>query len=230
MESFFTNLTFGFALAYLIDGHHDLGIKSVLNIFSLPFVTPPTDPSYAITHVVPMIPALTILVPPILAVIGLRLVLYVGLHNIVGLVTKYVQDAAKSKPKFLDYIATIEAIIGIGVIWAGINMFFTDQIDYNTKYAIGGTLVAGFTLIGFYFVDKFKSRVIILPSKRDIYIRVLALIIIALVAGSIMMVNNSIADARKIEYLGPYKAEQIGVNRYLGQLDQITIVPQETKT
>jgi uncharacterized membrane protein (UPF0182 family) len=44
-----------------------------------------------------------------------------------------------------------------------------------------------------------------------------------------MMVNNSIADARKIEFLGPYKAEQIGVNRYLGQLDQITIVPQETK-
>lgn len=227
--AFFTNLMFGFTLAYLIDGHHDLGIKSVLNIFSLPFVTPPTDPSYALTHVVPMIPALTILVPPILAVIGLRLVLYVGLHNIVGLVTKYVQDAAKGKPKFLDYIATIEAIIGIGIIWAGINMFFTDQIDYNTKYAIGGTLVAGFALIGFYFVDKFKSKVIILPSKRDIYIRVLALVIIAIIAGSIMMVNNSIADARKIEFLGPYKAEQIGVNRYLGQLDQITVVPQETK-
>ena len=227
--AFFTNLIFGFTLAYLMDGHHDLGIKSVLNIFSLPFVTPPTDPSYALTHVVPMIPALTILVPPILAVIGLRLVLYVGLHNIVGLVTKYVQDAAKGKPKFLDYIATIEAIIGIGIIWVGINMFFTDQIDYNTRYAIGGTLVAGFALIGFYFVDKFKSRVIILPSKRDIYIRVLTLVIIALIAGSIMMVNNSIADARKIEFLGPYKAEQIGVNRYLGQLDQIAIVPQETK-
>ncbi len=227
--AFFTNLMFGFTLAYLMDGHHDLGIKSVLNIFSLPFVTPPTDPSYALTHVVPMIPALTILVPPILGVIGIRLVLYVGLQNIVGLVTKYIQDAAKSKPKFLDYIATIEAMIGIGVIWAGINMFFTDQIDYNTKYAIGGTLVAGFTLIGFYFIDKFKSKVIILPSKRDVYIRVLALVIIALVAGSIMMVNNSIADAKKIEYLGPYKAEQIGVNRYLGQLDQITVIPQETK-
>lgn len=227
--AFFTNLMFGFTLSYLIDGHHDLGIKSILNIFSLPFVTPPTDPSYALTHVVPMIPALTILVPPILGVIGIRLVLYVGLQNIVGLVTKYIQDAAKSKPKFLDYIATIEAMIGIGVIWAGINMFFTDQIDYNTKYAIGATLIAGFTLIGFYFIDKFKSKVIILPSKRDVYIRVLALVIIALVAGSIMMINNSIADAKKIEYLGPYKAEQIGVNRYLGQLDQITVIPQETK-
>jgi len=226
--AFFTNLMFGFAVVYLLDGH-DLAISSVWKIFSLPFVTPPTDPSYAATHVVPMIPSLTILIPPILAVIGLRLVLYVGLHNIVGLVTRYLQDAAKGKPKFLDYISTIEAIIGIGIIWAGINMFFTDQIDYNTKYAIGGTLAAGFALIAFYFIDKFKSRVIILPSKRDIYIRVITLIIIALIAGSIMMVNNSIADARKIEFLGPYKAEQIGVNRYLGQLDQITVVPHEVK-
>jgi hypothetical protein len=226
--AFFTNLMFGFAVAYMLDGH-DLGINSVWKIFSLPFVTPPTDPSYAATHVVPMIPSLTILVPPLLAVIGLRLVLYVGLHNIVGLVTRYLQDAAKGKPKFLDYVATIEAIIGIGIIWAGVNMFFTDQIDYNTKYAIGGTLAAGFALIAFYFIDKFKSRVIILPSKRDIYIRVITLIVIALIAGSVMMVNNSIADARKIEFLGPYKAEQIGVNRYLGQLDQITIVPHDVK-
>lgn len=226
--AFFTNLMFGFALVYLLDGH-DLSVNSVWKIFSLPFVTPPTDPSYAATHVVPMIPSLTILVPPLLAVIGLRLVLYVGLHNIVSLVTRYLQDAAKGKPKFLDYVSTIEAIIGIGIIWAGVNMFFTNQIDYNTKYAIGGTLAAGFALIGFYFVDKFKSRVIILPSKRDIYIRVLTLIVIALIAGSIMMVNNSIADARKIEFLGPYKAEQIGVNRYLGQLDQISIVPHDVK-
>ncbi|HEX5456767.1 MAG TPA: UPF0182 family protein [Candidatus Nitrosotalea sp.] len=226
--AFFTNLMFGFAIAYMLDGH-DLGINSVWKIFSLPFVTPPTDPSYATTHVIPMIPSLAILIPPILAVIGLRIVLYVGLHNIVGLVTRYLQDAAKGKPKFLDYVSTIEAIIGIGIIWAGVNMFFTDQIDYNTKYAIGGTLAAGFALIAFYFIDKFKSRVIILPSKRDIYIRVITLIVIALIAGSIMMVNNSIADARKIEFLGPYKAEQIGVNRYLGQLDQITVVPHNVK-
>ncbi|MDE1839774.1 MAG: UPF0182 family protein [Thaumarchaeota archaeon] len=226
--AFFTNLMFGFALAYLIDGQ-SLGVNSIWQIFSLPFVTPPTDPSYAATHVVPMIPSLTILVPPILAVIGLRLVLYVGLHNIVGLVTRYLQDAAKGKPKVLDYISTIEAILGIGIIWAGINMFFTNQIDYNTRYAIGGTLAAGLALVAFYFIDKFKSRVIIFPSKRDIYIRVLVLVIIALVAGSIMMVNNSIADARKIEFLGPYKAEQIGVNRYLGQLDQITVVPDNVK-
>ena len=226
--AFFTNLMFGFAVSYMLDGN-DLGVKSIWEIFSLPFVSPPTDPSYAIDNVVPMIPTLTILVPPILAVIGLRLVLYVGLHNIVRVTINYVQDAAKGKPKFLDYVSTVEGIIGIGIIWAAINMFFTDQIDYNTKYAIGGTLAAGFALIGFYFVDKFKSKVIIHPSKRDVYIRILTLVIIAIIAGSVMTVNNSIADAKKIEYLGPYKAQQIGVNRYLGQLDQISVTPHQIK-
>lgn len=226
--AFFTNLMFGFAIAYLIEGH-DLGTKSIWQIFSLPFATPVTDPSYAMTNVVPMIPSLTILVPPILAVIGLRLVLYVGLHNIARIIISYVQDASKGKPKFLDYVSTVEGIIGVGIIWAGINMFFTDQIDYNTKYAIGGTLAAGFALITFYFIDKIKSKVIIHPSKRDIYVRVITLVTIAIIAGSIMAVNNSIADARKIEFLGPYKAQQIGVNRYLGQLDQITVVPHQIK-
>ncbi len=216
----FTNLIFGFAVQYLLEGN-DLGIESIGGLFSLPFVTPPTDPSYALERIVPMIPTLTVLIPPILAVIGLRLVLYVGLHSVIKIVTSYVQDVSKGKPRFLDYIATIEGIIGVGILWAGINMFFTDQIDYNTRYAIGGTLAAGFGLVAFYFVDKYKSKVIIQPSKRDIYVRVLTILAIAVITGSIMAVNNSIADAKKIEYLGPYKAQQIGVNRYLGQLDQI---------
>ncbi|MDE1862635.1 MAG: UPF0182 family protein [Thaumarchaeota archaeon] len=221
--AFFTNLIFGFALVYLMQGHN-LGISSLWSIFSLPFVQPPSDPAYATSHVVQMIPALTMIVPPLLAVIGLRLVLYVGLHNIVRIIISYIQDASKGKPKFLDYVSTIEGIIGVGVIWAAFNMFFTDQIDYNTKYAIAGTFAAGFALIAFYFIDKFKARVIIHPPRRDVYIRIVTLIMIGVIAGSIMVVNNSIADARKIEYLGPYKAQQIGINRYLGQLDQITTV------
>ena len=226
--AFFTNLMFGFALSYLIEGN-DLGTSSIWQIFSLPFITPPTDPSYSLDKVVPMIPSLTILIPALLAVIGLRLALYVGLHNIVRVIISYIQDASKGKPKFLDYVSTIEGIIGVGVVWAAINMFFTNQIDYNTKYAIGGTLAIGFALIAFYFIDKFKSKVIIHPSKRDIYIRILTLVAIAIIAGSIMSVNNSIADSKKIEFLGPYKAQQIGVNRYLGQLDQITVGTHQVK-
>jgi len=38
---------------------------------------------------------------------------------------------------------------------------------------------------------------------------------------NIISVNNSVADAKKIEYLGPYTAQQIGVNRYLGELDNV---------
>ncbi len=224
----FSNLMFGFAVQYLLEGNN-LGIESIWGLFSLPFTTPPTDPSYALEQIVPMIPTLTILVPPILAAIGLRLVLYVGLHSIIRVVTNYVYDASKGKPRFLDYIATIEGIIGIGILWGGINMFFTDQIDYNTRYAIGGTLAAGFGLIVFYFMDKYRSKVIIQPSKRDIYVRVLTILAIAVIAGSIMAVNNSIADAKKIEYLGPYKAQQIGVNRYLGQLGEIRINSHDVK-
>ena len=43
--AFFTNLIFGFALVYLLQGHN-LGIQSIWNIFSLPFITPiPIIPS-----------------------------------------------------------------------------------------------------------------------------------------------------------------------------------------
>ena len=40
--------------------------------------------------------------------------------------------------------------------------------------------------------------------KRDVYIRVAAIVAIALIVGIAMGVNNSVADAKKIEYLGPY--------------------------
>ncbi len=218
--AFFVNIMFGFAASEFLDGN-DLGVENLTTIFSLPFVTPPTDPSYATETVIPMIPALVILVSPLLAAIGLRLVLYVGLHSILGIATSYIQDTAEGKPRYLNYVSTIEAIIGIGVLWAGFNLFFTDQIDYNTRYAIGGTLAIGFALIAFSFLDRFRARVLTHMLKRDVYIRILTIIAIAIIVGGVMSVNDSIADARKIEYLGPYTAQQIGVNRYLGELDNI---------
>ena len=218
--AFFVNVLFGFAAMYLIDGN-SLGLETLPTLFTLPFVTPPTSTSYAFDNVVPMIPALIILIPPILGAIGLRLVLYVGLHSIIKVVTSYIQDSSEGKPRYLKYVSTIEAIIGIGILWVGFNMFFTDQIDYNTRYAIGGIIVVGFVLIAFSFLDKIRSKVLTHPIKRDIYIRVLTIIAIAITVGAIMAVNNSIADARKLEFLGPYTAQQIGVNRYLGQLDEV---------
>ena len=218
--AFFANLMFGFGLLYLMDGN-ELGIENVQAIFSLPFVTPPTDPSFAMENVTPMIPALLIVIPPIIAAIGLRLILYVGFHSVISVVTSYIHDTTDGKPRYLNYLSTIEGIIGIGIIWAGFNMFFTDTIDYNTRYAIGGTFVIGAALIAFSIYDKMRAKVLTHMFKRDVYIRVISIIAIALVVGIAMGVNNSVADAKKIEYLGPYTAQQIGVNRYLGELDLI---------
>ncbi|MFQ5497783.1 MAG: UPF0182 family protein [Nitrosopumilus sp.] len=218
--AFFANIMFGFAAISFIDGNY-LGIENLPQLFSLPFVTPENNPNYAAENVVPMIPALVILIPPILAAIGLRLVLYVGIHRIIQVITSFLQDSNEGKPRYLNYVSTIEGIIGIGIIWAGFNLFFTDQIDYNTRYVIGGTLFIGFALISFSVVDRIRARVLTHMFKRDVYIRILTIIAIAIIVAGVVSVNNSIADAKKIEFLGPYTAQQIGVNRYLGELNNV---------
>ena len=218
--AFFANLMFGFGLLYMIEGN-ELGVENITTLFSLPFVTPPNDPTYAMDNVTPMIPSLLIIIPPIIGAVGLRLILFVGIHYIIKVITLYLHDTKEGKPRYLNYMATIEAVIGIGIIWAAFNMFFTDTIDYNTRYAIGGTFVVGFALIAFSIFDRMRARVLTHMFKRDVYIRVAAIIAIALIVGVAMGVNNSVADAKKIEYLGPYTAQQIGVNRYLAELDMI---------
>jgi hypothetical protein len=218
--AFFVNIMFGFAAVSFIDGNN-LGLENLSNLFSLPFVTPSTDPNYAVEQVVPMIPALVILLPPVLAAIGLRLVLYVGIHKIINVITSYLQDLKSGKPRYLNYVSSIETIIGVGILWLGFNQFFTDQIDYNTRYVVGGTLIIGFALLAFSIVDRIRARVLTHMFKRDVYIRILTILAIAVIVGGLVTVNNSIADAKKIEYLGPYTAQQIGVNRYIGQLNDI---------
>ena len=218
--AFFANIMFGFAAVSFIDGN-TLGIENIPKLFSLPFVTPDTDPSYAVENVVPMIPALVILISPILAAIGLRLLLYVGIHKIIHVATSFIQDSTEGKPRYLSYVSTIEGIFGIGIIWAGFNLFFTDQIDYNTRYVIGGVFVIGFALIAFSAVDRIRARVLTHMFKRDVIIRIVTILAIGIIIAGIISVNNSVADAKKIEYLGPYTAQQIGVNRHLGELNNI---------
>ena len=218
--AFFANIMFGFAAMSFIDGN-SLGIENLPKLFSLPFITPDTDPSYAVENVVPMIPALVILIPPILAAVGLRLVLYVGIHRIINVITTFLQDSNDGKPRYLNYVSTIEGIIGIGIVWVGFNLFFTDQIDYNTRYIIGGTLVIGSALIVFSIIDRIRARVLTHMFKRDVIIRFVTILIITLIVIGVVGVNNSIADAKKIEFLGPYTAQQVGVNRYLGELNTV---------
>ena len=218
--AFFANIMFGFAAMSFIEGN-TLGVEHLPNLFSLPFVTPDSDPNYAFEQVVPMIPALVILIPPMLGAIGLRLVLYVGIHRIIDVVTSYLQDSQEGKPRYLNYVSTIEGILGIGILWIGVNLFFTDQIDYNTRYVIGGTLVIGSALIAFSLVDRIRARVLTHMFKRDVIIRFATILVILVMVGGVVAVNNSIADAKKIEYLGPYTEQQIQVNRYLGELNNV---------
>ena len=118
--AFFANLMFGFGLVYLVEGN-DLGLESITTIFSLPFVTPSYDPTFAMENVTPMIPGLLLIIPPILGAIGLRLILYVGFHSVIGVITSYIHDSTDGKPRYLNYLSTIEAIIGIGIVWAALN-------------------------------------------------------------------------------------------------------------
>lgn len=218
--AFFANIMFGFAAMSFIDGN-TLGVENIPKLFSLPFVTPDTDPNYAAENVVPMIPALVILIPPILAAIGMRLVLYVGIHRIIDVITSFLKDSNEGKPRYLNYVSAVEGIVGIGILWIGFNLFFTEQIDYNTRYVIGGILIIGFALIAFSVVDRIRARVLTHMFKRDVYIRFLTIIAIAIIVAGVVSVNNSIADAKKIEFLGPYTAQQIGVNRYLGEINNV---------
>jgi len=76
--AFFANLMFGFGLLYMVEGN-ELGIENITTLFSLPFVTPPNDPTYAMDNVTPMIPSLLVIFPPIIGAIGLRLILFLGI-------------------------------------------------------------------------------------------------------------------------------------------------------
>lgn len=218
--AFFVNVMFGFAAVSFFDGNQ-LGVENLPSLFTLPFVTPPTDPSYASDAVIPLIPSLVILLSPILAAIGLRLLLYVGLHGVISMITTYVADSTEGKARYLNYASTLELILGITVLWTAFNLFFTDNIDYNTRYIITGALLIGFALVAFSIVDRMRARILTHMFKRDVIIRIGTVLVIVLVVLAATLVNNSVADARKIEYIGPYTAQEIGVNRYLAELYSI---------
>ncbi|HJS82749.1 MAG TPA: UPF0182 family protein, partial [Nitrososphaera sp.] len=188
------------------------------------------DGAFAQSNVFPMFPALILLVPPLLAAVSLRLLLYVGVSGTVNIVTQYVLDVREGKPRFLSYISTVELIVGATIFWLGFNLFFTSSIDYNTRYAIAGTLALGAAFLGYAFFDRRRARVMIYPTKRHMYSRLLTVGVVVVLVGSIMAINHSIADAKKIEWRGPYTAQEIAVNRYMHDLDQIGIVNYDVKS
>ena len=219
----FSNLIFGISTVYLLEGH-DIGLGLLPHIFLVPFVVLPSDGSFAAHHVLPLIPALTLIIPSLLTVVGIRIFLYIGIAGGISIASRYMVDSSEGKPRLLSYISTIEGILGVTLLWTGFTMFFSFNINYNTKYAILGTLVTGAFFIAYGFLDNRRSKVIVTTERREIYTRLLTVLIVTIVTGSLMAINNTIADAKKIEWEGPYIAQQIAVNRYIAELDQVRVV------
>jgi uncharacterized protein len=219
----FSNLIFGITAVYLLEGH-DIGLGLLLQIFLVPFVNLPSDGSFAEHHVLPLIPALTLIIPSLLTVVGIRIFLYIGIAGGISIASRYMVDSSEGKPRLLSYISTIEGILGVALLWTGFTMFFNFNINYNTKYAILGTLVTGGFFIVYGFLDNRRSKVIMTTERSEIYTRLLTVLIITIVTGSLMAIDNAIADAKKIEWEGPYIAQQIAVNRYIAELDKVDVV------
>lgn len=218
------NLLFGMVVVAAAQGW-DANLGSLLAIFRLPFVTPPFDASYATETVIPMVPALSLLITPILSAIGLRLGVLVALTQIIRVITPAVSELG-GKRKLGWRIAVIEALIAMALFWGLVNSFFTSYIDYNTKFVIGALAAGGVLFCIFAYLDGVKGAGLgLFITRRRIMQRVLALILIFIVAGSAMSLQTSVADARKVEWLGPYVAQQIAVNRYLAQLDEVKEIP-----
>lgn len=219
----FSSIIFGMAAEYVMQGK-ELGLDALGNIFAIPFEDISTDQTYAQEKLIPMVPALTLLIPALLAAVGVRLLMYVGVSGTVNIVSQYAVDSKESKPKFLSYISTMELIAGAVITWIGFDMFFSGKIDYNTRYAISGALTLGAALFVYGFVDRQHAKVIIYPDKKRIYSRLFTVAVVVGLAGSIIVVNNSIAGTMKTELSEPYIAQQIEVNRYMYGLDQVQIV------
>lgn len=213
----FRSILFGMAVYGMLQGW-DAQLGLLWNIFKLPFVTPPMDPSYAETNVIPLIPALTLIIAPLLAAIGTRLMFLVGLTHIVRITSP---TATASR------VATIEGLISLALFWMMFNSFFSSFIDYNTRYLIGGLGAAAAVLAVFAVLDWRRGRGLTVLTRRRVYVRVGAVFLIVLIATSAMAVNTSIADPRKVEWLGPYTQQLINVNRYFAELDKVREVPYE---
>jgi hypothetical protein len=221
--AFFTNVIFGMSIQAMMRGWNS-GIDQFPRIFGLPFITPPFDLGYAGVNVIPLIPSLTLIIPPLIGALGIRLLLLVGVTELLGVFVPSLLGIRREGVQATISISTIEALIALGLFWTLFNLFFSTFIDYNTKVMIIGLGVGGIIFTFFSIIDRRKGR-FISAARRRTYLRILAVVVIALTAGSTIAIQDSIADARKVEWLGPYTVQEIAVNRYFAQLDRVKEVP-----
>ena len=232
-----TNTNVGMAVIGMTNGWSS-GLSHIPYIFTLPFFAPPSEMAFAQQNIIPMIPALTLLVTPILGALGTRLILLVGITQLLKSTSSTLTDLGSefrrstsesfevgpdlSKIKLPT--STIEALVAIFFFWTAFNMFFPSYIDYNSKFLIGGVFLAGVAFAVFSYLDSPNTRRIIKPSRIN-SVRIGAIILIALLVGASTGVQGSIADTRKVEWNGPYSTQEIAVNRYLANLEEVKEVP-----
>ena len=230
---FFMNLTFGLSLYAMMQGW-DPGLNQIWMIFRLPFITPPFDMSYAEANVIPLIPSLTLIIPPILWALGIRLIILVVITRLAfyhSLLFRLLslpfrrEEIVIDRAEIIRFITLLEALAALAIFWILINSFFPSFIDYNTRYVIVGLAATGIFFTIFALLDRLKGKGLSLLTRRRIFLRVAAIAIIILITSSIVVVNHSVADVRKEEWRGPYTTQQIAVNRYLAELYGVRELP-----
>ena len=228
-----TNISLGMTIIGMTAGWSS-GISHLPNLFTLPFFAPPSDMTFAQQNIIPMIPALTLLVSPILGALGTRLILLVGITQLLksasSTLTEIGSEFRKSTAEGFEVgpdltkiklpTSTIESLVALFLFWTAFNMFFPSYIDYNSKFMIGGVVLAGIAFAAFSYLDSPNTKRIVKPSQIN-SVRIGAIILIALLVGASTGVQGSIADTRKVEWNGPYVTQEISVNRYLANLESV---------
>jgi len=211
---FFANAFFGMAVLGILNGV-DFGLGKIPELFKLPFIPMSTVDISPAQIAVSASPALLLLIPPILTSISVRLIILVGLTIILKassrILVEYVDTGAFRLP-----IEDIELVLAIATAWIGSTLFLPNYIDYNTRVLILGSFSLTGLMLLFMYLDKTK------PGFLYAYVIKGGAILLAILAiVSIVTIQNSIADARKVEWLGPYVKQEIAVNRYLADIEDI---------
>ncbi|MDW8360656.1 MAG: UPF0182 family protein, partial [Candidatus Caldarchaeum sp.] len=213
----FSNSVFGMAFLAWLNGW-ETGLDQLHRIFLLPFISFKPSETTGAQYVIDSAPALILLVPPIFTAIGVRLLLLVGLTNIVKVFTKALISFGETGMITIK-ASTLEFLAAIGLAWTGFNFFFSTYIDYNTRVVIIACFIASAVLALYGYLDYSGKRLL-----NNIYLRIGLIAIIALSVASVMIIQNTIADAQKLEYRGPYVSQEIAVNRYLSDL-KVKVLP-----
>lgn len=218
----FLNSQFGMTILAATEGY-EISFSPIIGIFTLPFFAPPFSGSYAQQLVLPAVPALTLVIGPVLMAIGIRLIILTGATHFVRIIT----SAHRERWRSGQYIAVLECLLSIGAAWTMLNIFFTPFIDFNTRPIIIGLGVSSLLLAFFAVLDYRRRGKLAFLARRQVYTRLGALFFTVLLVGSTMTIQSSIADTRKLDWLGPYVVQEIAVNRYLAQLDEVNEVRYE---